>query len=109
MEFNRLKYMGSKRSMLLNGLGEVIASSAPKAVGFADLFTGSGTVACHVAERFSVPVLAGDLQKFAVALADSVVGRVSAVDSDNWIDGWFSEARMFAERSSSWKEAIRIQ
>lgn len=104
-----MKYMGSKRSMLLNGLGEVIASSAPKAVGFADLFTGSGTVACHVAERFSVPVLAGDLQKFAVALADSVVGRVSAVDSDNWIDGWFSEARMFAERSSSWKEAIRIQ
>ncbi|MDO8799102.1 hypothetical protein [Phenylobacterium sp.] len=104
-----MKYMGSKRSMLLNGLGEVIASSAPKAVGFADLFTGSGTVACHVAERFAVPVLAGDLQQFAVALADSVIGRVAAVESDSWIDEWFAASRAFAERSNSWKEAAAIQ
>lgn len=95
--------------MLLNGLGEIIASSAPKAVGFADLFTGSGTVACHVAERFSVPVLAGDLQKFAVALADSVIGRVTPVESDDWINDWFSEGYALAKRSGSWKDAISIQ
>ena len=37
--------MGSKRSMLLNGLGDLLANNAPKTTRFVDLFAGSGAVA----------------------------------------------------------------
>ena len=61
--------MGSKRAMLRNGLGELLAQEVPNAERFIDLFAGSGAVAAHVASKFQVPVLAFDLQRYAAILA----------------------------------------
>lgn len=56
-----MKYMGSKRAMLENGLGELLGQEIQTANRFVDLFTGSAAVAAHVGCRFHLPVLAFDL------------------------------------------------
>lgn len=105
----RVKYMGSKRSMLRNGLGEVISHVAPTSKGFVDLFTGSGAVACHVAERYDVAVEAIDLQAFATALADGVVGRNAPEDGRVWFDSWFASAEAALAQSQCGAELVRIE
>jgi adenine-specific DNA-methyltransferase len=70
-----MKYMGSKRSMLENGLGEVLQRELKDARRFFDLFTGSGSVALHVAKNFDIPVVASDLQSFSTALVEAVILR----------------------------------
>ena len=52
-----MKYMGSKRAMLQNGLGELLGREAADALRFFDLFAGSGAVAIHIARRFAISVL----------------------------------------------------
>lgn len=86
-----MKYMGSKRSMLQNGLGEAIAAAAPTSKRFIDLFTGSASVAWHVAQRFDLPVLASDLQSFAVVLAKSVLLRRAPL-TQTVFDEWLGRA-----------------
>ena len=95
--------------MLLNGLGEVISRSVPSSAGFADLFTGSGAVACHVGENFDVPVKAFDLQSFAVALADGVVGRDKPVTDPGWLEQWLDAGLAAASSSTIWEDACEIQ
>ena len=58
-----MKYMGSKRSMLLDGLGDLLANNALKTTRFVDLFAGSGAVSIHVATKYEIPVIASDLQQ----------------------------------------------
>ncbi|MEN6560914.1 MAG: DNA adenine methylase [Acidobacteriota bacterium] len=90
-----MKYMGSKRWMLKNGLGDLICAQAKSATRFIDLFTGSGAVACFAAQRTSLPVKAYDLQGFAVVLAEAVIGRDKACDANQiWAD-WFDSAQRF--------------
>lgn len=69
--------MGSKRTMLQNGLGELLGHEVSNALRFVDLFAGSGSVAIHVAQKFPIPVLAFDLQSYSavLAVAVSLVGR----------------------------------
>ena len=55
-----MKYMGSKRAMLQNGLGDLLDREAAGAHRFVDLFAGSGSVAIHIARKFPIPVLAFD-------------------------------------------------
>ena len=55
-----MKYMGSKRKMLQNGLGFLLRQEMRTARRFVDLFSGSGVVARFVAERFRKPVVAVD-------------------------------------------------
>jgi len=68
-----VKYMGSKRTMLRNGLGELLAEQVPTKTGFYDLFCGAASVAGHVAHNFNIPVYACDLQQYAVVLAASQI------------------------------------
>jgi adenine-specific DNA-methyltransferase len=77
-----MKYMGSKREMLLNGLGEVLEQELVGAKRFIDLFTGSAAVAVHVARNFDVPVLASDLQSYSVVLANAVLRRRDEISPD---------------------------
>ena len=75
-----MKYMGSKRAMLANGLGRILLREADGARWFGDLFAGSGAVAWFVGQRSTVRVLASDLQQFAVTLSGAVITRTRALD-----------------------------
>lgn len=87
-----MKYMGSKRSMLSNGLGEVISEEVIGCSRFVDLFSGSAAVAWHVSTRWDVPVVACDLQQYAVCLASSVLGRTKPLRSIKLLESWIERA-----------------
>ena len=88
-----MKYMGSKRAMLQNGLGELLTREVRGAKRFADLFAGSSAVANHVAQKFDVTVLAFDLQRYSVALAEAVLCRSEAINPETIGDAWIERAR----------------
>lgn len=108
MELHVVKYMGSKRSMLLNGLGETIQQTLPGHTRFVDLFSGSGAVSWHVANNYSIPVLAADLQQFSVALAEGVLSR-TCVEKSSSLDEWIHRAKRQIDREKGFAEAARIQ
>jgi adenine-specific DNA-methyltransferase len=80
-----MKYMGSKRAMLLNGLGALLEREIIGAGRFVDLFTGSAAVANHVAQKYDVPVIASDLQAYSVVLANAIIQRPRKL---NWRKYW---------------------
>lgn len=88
-----MKYMGSKRWMLKNGLGDLIAREVRGAERFVDLFVGSGAVSAHVAMKYEVSVSAYDLQTFSTVLARAVIGRESKINAEHLWDSWYSRAR----------------
>lgn len=104
-----MKYMGSKRSMLTNGLGEVISSEVSKSKRFVDLFTGSGSVAWHVSSNWSKPVVACDLQQFAVSMAEGVVSRTNRFEDLNVFEKWIRAAVNLALSSGCFQAANDIQ
>src|SRR6266581_8012167 len=100
-----MKYMGSKRAMLANGLGKVLKAETANSNCFADLFVGSGAVAWYIAENTACRVLAADLQLFAVSLAEAVISREKTVDAGLVWKGWFREAQERNRRSHLFREA----
>lgn len=88
-----MKYMGSKRAMLKNGLGKLLKREVPGAKRFVDLFTGSAAVAAHVATSFDVPVIAYDLQQYSVVLARAVIARQRKFDAEIEWSMWLQRAR----------------
>ncbi len=76
-----MKYMGSKRAMLTNGLGELLVEEIPKHRRFIDLFTGSAAVAWHVAHKFEIETHAYDLQLYGSTLAAAVLCRTHVLDA----------------------------
>jgi len=93
-----MKYMGSKRAMLQNGLGDVLAREVGLAGRFVDLFSGSGAVAVHVAQRYEIPVLAFDLQRFSAVLAGAVIKRNATLDSQDIWQRWEQDAKARLKR-----------
>lgn len=87
-----MKYMGSKRAMLQNGLGKLLNELVPQHQRFVDLFAGSGAVASYVACSRQLPVLAFDLQAYSVAVAAAVIERTSPENANSIWDRWISEA-----------------
>lgn len=87
-----MKYMGSKKSMLKNGLGELLLEEAPKANRIFDPFCGSSSVVWFLAEKTNKQIIAGDLQKFSTDLANSILLRneplkISDITIlENWIN-----------------------
>ncbi len=96
-----MKYMGSKRMMLQNGLGDLLADEIGRSTRFVDLFAGSGAVAIHVARTFAVPVLAFDLQRYSVVLSEAVINRVTKVE---WQRVW----RDWHRRAESEIKKVRV-
>lgn len=88
-----MKYMGSKRVMLQNGLGDLIAREARGVTRFVDLFAGSGAVATHVAMQYKMPVAAYDLQLFSTVLTQSIVGREARIDPERLWSHWYGLAQ----------------
>lgn len=90
-----MKYMGSKRAMLKNGLGHLLDETLMGRQRFVDLFCGSGAVSSFVAQRAAVPVLASDLQKYAVTLTNAVIERTESFNTDAHWSAW-------VERTEQW-------
>jgi adenine-specific DNA-methyltransferase len=88
-----MKYMGSKRWMLQNGLGDLIAREVQGAGRFVDLFAGSSAVSVHVATKYKIPVAAYDLQTFSVVLARAILGRESKIDGEYLWAEWYRQAK----------------
>lgn len=87
--------MGSKRAMLSNGLGEVLEGMVCRHKRFIDLFTGSASVAWHVAQHYPIETLAFDLQRYSAVLASAVIQRNSPADP---VQLWKDWSRRASER-----------
>lgn len=103
-----MKYMGSKRWMLFNGLEELISSRIHQHERFVDLFCGSSAVSNHVALNHDVPVLANDLQKFCRVLAEAVVCRTELLGR-HWINSWINRATDLAHNHPLFEVAQKAQ
>jgi len=78
--------------MLLNGLGDLLATTAPESSRFVDLFAGSGAVAIHVATKYEVPVVASDLQQYSAVLTGAVLERQGELECGRIWRNWHDRA-----------------
>lgn len=92
-----MKYMGSKRWMLSNGLGHLLNEMAPHSKRFVDLFAGSGAVSSHVASKVAIPVVAFDLQKFSVVLARAIIGRNEKLEVGGIWKNWYERSKKICD------------
>ncbi len=103
-----MKYMGSKRTMLTNGLGTLLKAELPKHERFVDLFCGGSSVSWYAAEQGNVPVFSVDLQHFSVALSAAVTCRQSKIKLDSAIASWIEPLKRSLCRRAIWAEARKI-
>jgi adenine-specific DNA-methyltransferase len=104
-----MKYMGSKRTMLQNGLGDLIRDKGRKCKRVVDLFSGSAAVSWFAAENINCPVLAVDLQEYAKVLAASVLCRTQPLDSSEIASEWITSAVKLQTKSPYWFDAFDLQ
>lgn len=78
--------------MLGNGLGEVLEGMVGRHKRFVDLFTGSASVAWHVARRYPIETWAFDLQRYSTVLAAAVIQRSGPLDHVKLWNNWFRRA-----------------
>jgi len=97
-----LKYMGSKKHMLKNGLGELLLESAKASERFVDLFCGGCSVAWFVGEKTSLPVVATDIQNYAVVSAKSILMRTETADANFLAEQWLAKAAYHLKRNQVW-------
>lgn len=102
-----MKYMGSKRYMLLNGLGTLIKQRARHADRIVDLFSGASYITWFVAEKIDRPVLAVDLQCYSRVLAEAIILREKKVDSESLKEKWIERVREAINSSTYYKVARR--
>jgi len=84
-----MKYMGSKKNMILNGLGNTFSEEINTQERIIDLFSGSAAVTWYLAENFHKKVVSVDLQKYSQILADSVLKRTSPINVQKLWDVWY--------------------
>ena len=97
--------MGSKRVMLENGLGELLAAQAESALRIVDLFCGAASVSWFAATKLDKSVLACDLQEYAALLAGSVVKRTKPIEAQDLDKLWLSRAAQMQPKLKGWNEA----
>ena len=108
MMLRSMKYMGSKRVMLANGLGDVLTKESRSATRFVDLFCGAGIVSWFVATSRDLPVLSCDLQSFATTMAASVVKRTGNEGLDQQIKAWRRRVRDNRKARFGWSDAVKL-
>jgi adenine-specific DNA-methyltransferase len=94
--------------MLANGLGTILREKGCRANRFVDLFCGSGVVSWYAAKHLPCPVLAVDLQEFAVVLARAVVARTHCCNP-SIMHQWLSTVAESRASSSLWAEAMHLR
>lgn len=100
-----MKYMGSKKRMLQNGMGNLIVNTAQNASRIVDLFCGASSVAWYAAQKTSIPVQAIDMQYYAVILARSVVGRDYPLDFKKLERTWLFKTKSSLAKSRFYNRA----
>ena len=103
-----MKYMGSKRTMLRNGLGEILTKESRSASRIVDLFCGAASVSWFVATQLGKPVVASDLQEYAAVLAGAVIKRTEPIDAREAEALWLSRAVRSRSRMRGWNEAVEV-
>jgi adenine-specific DNA-methyltransferase len=103
-----MKYMGSKKFMLNNGLGQLIREQLPYANRVIDPFCGAGSVVYYVAQNSNKQIIAGDLQKYAVVLANAVIGRTRKLDTTALEKKWLIRTQKKIEKSKLFSRAIKL-
>jgi adenine-specific DNA methylase len=103
-----MKYMGSKRTMLLNGLGKLILQESTRAKRIVDLFCGAGAVVDFAAKNSRLPILAIDLQEYAVVLAKSILSRTHSLDSMEIRNRWITKVEAARQQSTLWNKAQKL-
>lgn len=103
-----MKYMGSKRAMLQNGLGDILTTETVPASRVVDLFCGAGYVSWFVATHLAKPVISCDLQKYATILAGSVVKRIKPINAQDIKELWLSRAFKRRHQLNGWKESKKL-
>ena len=104
-----MKYMGSKRTMLTNGLGTLILAEVEKYNRFVDMFSGASFVSWFVAERNDIPVLAIDLQRYSTILADAVISRTHPFSSNELIETWIRRSINSRNKTNLWKLSTELE
>lgn len=105
MGYYAMKFMGSKRVMLENHLGELIRRTASDATRFVDPFCGAASVSWFAASQTESQVLASDLQAFAVVMANAVIGRVTPLNPRRLAKSWLKQVEAQRQSSGYWEEA----
>lgn len=100
-----MKYMGSKRVMLQNGLGDLLRVESSGADRIVDLFCGAASVSWFAATELGKPVVAVDLQEYAAALARTVIQRTRPLNATSIIKKWIIPAVKTRSRMKGWEEA----
>lgn len=100
-----MKYMGSKRVMLQNGLGNLLRSESSSADRVVDLFCGAASVAWFAATELEKPVVAVNLQEYAATLAGAVVRRTRPLSPKQIVAEWIVPARNACHCMTVWREA----
>ena len=103
-----IKYMGSKRALLNNGLGDILRHESRHAGRLVDLFCGASAVSWFMATRLGKAVLACDLQEYATIMARSVIGRTHTLDHQTLAADWLGAARSDVARTPFWNEALGL-
>ena len=103
-----MKYMGSKRILLQNCLGEILEAEATSAARVVDLFCGGASVSWFAATELKKPVLACDLQQYAVVLASSVVKRTQPLQYQEIKELWLDRVHRARIRLKGWRLATEL-
>lgn len=103
-----MRYMGSKRQMLQNGLADILGTEAKSASRVVDLFSGSAAVSWFAASTLRRRVLASDLQEYACVLARAVVGRTSVLPLDRVEREWLNPVMHSRAQMTNWNDARRL-
>lgn len=103
-----MKYMGSKRHMLTNGLGAMIREEANSCSRFVDLFLGSGAVINYAAANTNLQPIATDLQKYSEILANAVIKRDAPIVDMAPFHRWINHSLEHARKNKAWSLAKKI-
>lgn len=104
-----MKYMGSKKYMLRNGLGEMIKKEAKQSLRIVDLFAGSGSVVWFAALHCNLPIISVDLQKYSTILCSSVIERTSPLNANALAKKWITKALRNMKKSKRYSEAMMLK
>ena len=104
-----MKYMGSKRSLLEKGLGELLVKESNGKKRFIDLFAGTASVALYMAKSTNLEVVAVDLQKYSAIMSDAILSRTDPYDTNNIFEKWLPKIMDKLHKSKHWKEIKEIE